>query len=177
MIPVLETSRLILRGFRGEDYPAHAAIWADPRTTAKFGAYAFDDENCWLRFQRNWGQWAIFGHGFWALEDQGQRDLYRRHGLLQRAPQPGRPLSRRAGSRLGAASRLSRPGPGARRRWAPVFAWGDAHIDAPQTWCMIAPHNLISQRTAARFGFRPGVDASYHGERVLTFLRPRGGQP
>jgi len=68
MIPVLETRRLRLREYRLQDFPAHAAIWADPRTTRDFGGYTYEEEMCWLRFMRNWGQWAMFGYGLWGLE-------------------------------------------------------------------------------------------------------------
>ena len=37
---------------------------------------------------------------------------------------------------------------------------------------MIAPQNLISQKTAARFGYRPQLGCDlYKGEPVLTYLR------
>ena len=48
-VPVLQTEHLTLREYRLADFPAHAAIWAHPRTTRDFSGYVFDEENCWLR--------------------------------------------------------------------------------------------------------------------------------
>ena len=54
-----------------------------------------------------------------------------------------------------------------------MMAWGDAHIVAPQTWCMIAPGNLISRKLAERLGYVRAQDSLYKGEPILTFLRKR----
>jgi RimJ/RimL family protein N-acetyltransferase len=56
------------------------------------------------------------------------------------------------------------------------MAWGDAHIDAPESWCMIAPQNTVSQKAAERIGYRRAMDCRYKGAPVMTFRRPRGGQ-
>jgi len=177
MIPVLETERLMLRAYRLEDFRFHAAIWADPRTTRDFGDTfkAFDEELCWLRFLRAFGQWQLFGYGWWGLEDkvtghyigsvgffQAKRamDVFYRDtpeaGWLIAPDLHGRGLATEA---MGAA-----------------FAWADANIAARETWCMIGPKNIASQKIAERFGYRRAQEAHYKGEKVLTFLRPRGGQ-
>lgn len=56
-----------------------------------------------------------------------------------------------------------------------ALAWADANIGAPESWCMIGPKNIASQKIAERFGYRRAADAQYKGEEVLTFLRPHGG--
>jgi RimJ/RimL family protein N-acetyltransferase len=174
MIPALETERLILREFRLTDFAFHNAIWADPRTTRYFGTYTHDEEMCWLRFQRNFGQWQMFGHGNWGVEDKasgryigvvGFFNARRAIDVAYRdAPEAGWGIDPDFHGRGLASEALTA-----------ALAWADAHIDVPQTWCMIAPQNLISQKTAARFGYRPAADAHYKGDSVLTFLRPRGG--
>jgi RimJ/RimL family protein N-acetyltransferase len=35
-VPTLTTERLILRGYRNEDFPALVELWSDPRTTASW---------------------------------------------------------------------------------------------------------------------------------------------
>ena len=54
-----------------------------------------------------------------------------------------------------------------------AMAWMDANIAAPQTWCMINPGNLISQKVAARLGYARGPDSAYKGEPTFTYLRTR----
>ena len=55
-----------------------------------------------------------------------------------------------------------------------ALGWVDANVAAPQTWCMINPENVISQKVAARFGYEPAQGGEYRGKPMLTFLRPRG---
>jgi RimJ/RimL family protein N-acetyltransferase len=69
-VPVLETESLILRGKRLEDFPAHLAMWSDPRTVAIIGHPPRSEEDHWLRFQRHFGQWSLAGYGSWAVEDK-----------------------------------------------------------------------------------------------------------
>jgi RimJ/RimL family protein N-acetyltransferase len=54
-----------------------------------------------------------------------------------------------------------------------VFAWADTHLD--QTWCMINTPNTISQKVAARLGYRRVGEGNYRGKTIPTYLRPRGG--
>jgi RimJ/RimL family protein N-acetyltransferase len=57
-----------------------------------------------------------------------------------------------------------------------AMAWADANIAARQSWCMIAPQNIASQKIAERIGYSRVASAHYKGEEVLTYLRPREGQ-
>jgi RimJ/RimL family protein N-acetyltransferase len=43
-VPVLETERLVLRGHTLEDFPAYAAMWADPQVTKFIGGKPFSEE-------------------------------------------------------------------------------------------------------------------------------------
>ncbi len=72
--PVLETGRLILRVATRDDFAAHFALWSDPRTVQHFGGATFNEEDTWLRFLRNFGQWQMFGYGNWGvIEKQSGR--------------------------------------------------------------------------------------------------------
>jgi RimJ/RimL family protein N-acetyltransferase len=62
----------------------------------------------------------------------------------------------------------------AREALAKILRWGDAHVDAAESWCMINPLNLVSRKVAARAGFREAGRAQYQDAEMLTFLRPRG---
>jgi len=173
MIPLLETQRLLLRGYRLEDFPAHAAIWSHPRTTRDFGTYVFDEETCWLRFMRNWGQWAMFGYGLWALEQRSSGRYVGAVGLLQAKRDISVPYRDAPEAAWLIAPDLHGQGLASEALTA-ALDWVDANISAPQTWCMINPENLISQKVAARFGYSPAQSGEYKGKPMLTFLRPRG---
>ena len=172
MIPRLETPRLILREYRMDDFPAHAAIWAHPRTTRHFGAYVYDEENCWLRFQRNWGQWALFGYGYWGIEEKAGGRYIGAVGLFNAKrdidvpfcdlPEAGWVLSPDHHGQGLISEALTA-----------VFAWADANIEAEQSWAMINPENDISQRVAAKFGYTRAMDATYKSKPVWTYLRSR----
>ena len=70
-IPVLETERLILRGHTLEDFPAFAAMRADPVVMKYLGkGDLLDEEESWLRFQSIAGHWQLKGFGTWAIEER-----------------------------------------------------------------------------------------------------------
>jgi RimJ/RimL family protein N-acetyltransferase len=171
-VPVLETPRLILREYRLDDFPAHAAIWAHPRTTRDFGGYVYDEENCWLRFQRNWGQWALFGYGYWGLEEKAGGRYIGAVGLFNARRDIDVPF--RDLPEAGWVLSPDRHGQGLiTEALGGAFAWADANIPAPQSWAMINPLNEISQKVAARFGFIRAQDSIYKDKPVSTWLRSR----
>jgi RimJ/RimL family protein N-acetyltransferase len=70
-IPVIETARTIVRGFRLSDFDAHAAMWADPAVTRfTAGRKPLVREEAWARYLRYAGLWAVLGYGFWAVEEK-----------------------------------------------------------------------------------------------------------
>jgi RimJ/RimL family protein N-acetyltransferase len=175
MIPVLQTERLQLRGYQLSDFPDHAAIWAHPRTTRDFEGYDYDEEMCWLRFQRNIGQWHLFGYGMWAVADRQSDRFIGAVGFMQARRAIDVPFSDMPEAGWVIAPHCHGQGL-AREALTAAFAWADDHIEAPQTWCMINPPNAISQKVAARFGYRRAKDSSYKGKPVQTWLRPRGAR-
>ena len=54
-----------------------------------------------------------------------------------------------------------------------VLDWADANLDAASYPAIISPENEASIRLAERLGFRRGPDATYRGEPIALFRRPR----
>ncbi len=172
MVPVLETERLRLRGHRLEDFPANAAMWSDARTLRHVGFAQRSEEELWTRFLRNQGQWQLMGSGMWALEDKASGAYAGSVGFIYGKRTMDIPY--RDEPEMGWAIAPDFHGQGlAREAVAKILAWGDAHIEAPQSWCMILPANLVSCKVAVRAGFREAGRAQYKDLEMLTFLRPR----
>ncbi len=71
--PVIETERLVLRGFAAEDFDAYAALYADEAASRFIGGP--DERNVvWRRFAGNVGHVPLRGYGPFAvtLKDGGE---------------------------------------------------------------------------------------------------------
>ena len=56
-VPVLETERLVMRGFAGEDFEPMAAFYADPMSSFYGGPCS--REEAWRKFAMYPGHWAL----------------------------------------------------------------------------------------------------------------------
>ncbi|MGN6107033.1 MAG: GNAT family N-acetyltransferase [Kofleriaceae bacterium] len=169
--PDLDTARLTLRAHRREDLDECAAMWADPAVTRYInGGIPVARSDVWARLLRYVGHWSIMGYGFWAVREKesgkfvgevGFADFQREIGQgLDGLPEIGWALATWAHGR-GFASELVRT----------VVAWGDQHLKAVRSICMIAPGNLASIRVAQKCGYREFMRVTYRGEPVALFDR------
>ena len=55
---------------------------------------------------------------------------------------------------------------------AAIFAWTDAHLDAPSIRCIIAPDNGGSIKVAEKLGFAALAEVDFHGAPTRIFDRP-----
>lgn len=173
IIPLLETARLLLREPRLADFPDHAAMWSHPRTTRDFGGYVYDEEMCWLRFQRALGQWRLFGWGLWSVAEKSDSRYVGSVGFFHGKRDID--VAYRDAPEAGWVIVPDRHGEGlAREALTAALAWADANIEAPHIWCMINPANAASRKIATHVGFHRALDAQYKGKPVETFVRPRG---
>ena len=67
--PVLETERLILRGFEERDFDCFCAIYDDP-DHVKFIGGAEERWSLWRRMSAYIGHWQLRGFGFFVLEEK-----------------------------------------------------------------------------------------------------------
>ena len=147
--PTLVTPRLILRGWRLEDFPAYAAMLADP-DTARFvtrrGGPSSEAET-WAETAFLIGHWQLLGYGMFVVEDRGTGAFLGRVGPLQPRGWPGFEIA------WGLA-------PQARGRGYAVEAaratidWAFEQFPIDRIISIIDPRNSASRRVAERLGER-----------------------
>jgi len=150
-VPVLETERLRLRGHRVEDFAHSAAMWADPVVIRHTVGKPLSEEECWTRFLRYVGHWALLGFGYWVAEEKAT------------GSESGWVLASHAHGK-GYATEAVRA----------VVAWGDARFSSRRTACIIAPENVASIRVAEKCGYREFARTTYKGHAVVMFEREAG---
>ena len=170
-VPVLETERLILRGHELGDFPAYAAMWADPVFMRHMGPPRSEEES-WGRFLRNEGMWSLVGYGLWAVEEKASGVFVGGCGFMQNRralpidcadlPEVGWTFVTAAHGK-GFGSEASRA----------AIAWADKRPDMPRTWCLIAESNHVSQRLAARMGYRENARVTHLDNPALVLTRER----
>jgi RimJ/RimL family protein N-acetyltransferase len=170
--PTLETERLILRAFRAEDLDPLAAMWADAEVVRFIGGHALSREDTWRRSLAACGQWPYTGWGYWIAELRSGGGVVGQLGFadFKRDMEP----SIEGEPELGYVFAPRVHGQGfAAEACTAVLGWADAHLDAPSYPAIISPENEASIRLAERLGFRRSPDATYRGETIALFRRPK----
>lgn len=168
--PALDTPRLALRGHTLADLAECAAMWADPVVTRHVGGRPATEEEVWARVLRYAGLWALLGFGYWVVRERATGRFVGEVGLadFRRAVTPPLDGAPEAGWALAAWAH----GRGfATEAVGAALAWGDAHLRAARTVCLIAPGNAGSVRVAEKCGFREAARAAYQGRETAVFER------
>jgi RimJ/RimL family protein N-acetyltransferase len=169
-VPVIETQRLKMRGHRLDDFPACAAMWADPIVTRHIGGKPLSEEEVWARLLRYVGHWSLLGFGYWAIEEKDTGDFVGELGFadfkrdiepsLKGVPELGWVLASKAHGK-GYATEAVRA----------AIAWGQSHFGSARTVCIIHPENLASIRVAEKCGYKEFERTTYKGHATLLFNR------
>jgi RimJ/RimL family protein N-acetyltransferase len=155
MIPVIQTARLILRGFEERDLDAFAAMQADAevmRFISPTGPRTRDVT--WRDMAQAIGHWALRGHGLWALEEKGTGAFLGRVGIIRPEGWPEIELAyslARGAWGKGYATEAGRA----------ALDWAFAALGVARIASFIAAENLASQAVSRRLG------AAREGEAVL----------
>ena len=174
-VPVLTTPRLRLRGHVAADLDATAAMWADERVVRSITGHPSSREEAWARLLRYAGLWTVLGFGYWLVEDREGGAFVGEVGVadFKRAVQP----SLDGTPEIGWALMPWAQGRGlATEAVGAAVSWGDRHLGARATACMIDPDNAASIRVAAKCGYREFARATYKGQPTILFRRD-GGRP
>lgn len=170
--PRIETERLVLRPFRTEDLDALAALWSEDDVVRFIGGQKLSREDTWRRSLAACGQWPFTGFGYWIVESKSDGTIVGQLGFadFKRDMEP----SLEGEPELGYVFSPRVHGQGiAGEACAAALAWADANLGAPSYPAIISPENSASIRLAERLGFERQADASYRGEPIALFRRPR----
>jgi len=169
VVPVLDTPRLRLRAHRAADFPAFAAMWADPEVHRYLSINPSTREESWMRLLRHAGLWNFLDYGCWAIEERssgrcvgdiGYADFKRGIPELEGIPEMCWVLAAEAHGKGYASEAL-----------AAVMGWGREHFGEHRCACIISPENAASIRVASKAGFRQAGQTTYRDEPILLFIR------
>lgn len=145
-VPELRTERLLMRGWRFEDYAPLAEILADPAVGAGVGKPAgFTPHEAWLDLSVLTAHWSLRGFGHWALEELDSGELVGRAGLYYPPDWPGMEVGWTV----------------ARKHWGKGYApeaaraacrWAHDELGAQHIISLIDPSNEQSIRVAEKLG-------------------------
>lgn len=165
--PELSTARLRLRGFRGDDLDAYAAICADPEVMRHIGAGGpIARDIAWRQMAMLAGEWPLRGYGQWAVERREGGGLIGRVGFLHPEGWPACELAWLL-ARDAWGQGLAVEAAGA------ALACGRERLGVPaELISMIRPGNHRSIRLAERLGAVADGTIQFLGDQALRYRHP-----
>ena len=170
-VPMLETSRLVMRGFQVADFDAWFAMTRLPAFYRYLSPAPLPAEEVWKLLLRSAGHWAVLGYGFWAVEEKASGRFVGGVGFLnlKRAIEPPLGDAPEMGWVLDPAVHgLSYASEAADA----ALVWASNYFGPVRTVCIIHPDNEPSLRLAAKIGYREYARSTYHEEPIVLLERP-----
>lgn len=154
MIPRLQTERLILRAFTPADFPAFAAMSADPLVRRYSGdGTPRSEEESWTSFLVIAGHWQVTGYGGWAIEEKASASFVGELGFMDRKRDRGPDLAGVPEMGWGVIPAVFGKGYATEAVQA-ALAWGRGHFGAVRVIALTTQDNLASIRVAEKCGFK-----------------------
>jgi RimJ/RimL family protein N-acetyltransferase len=162
-IPVLHTTRLRLRGPRGEDLVGFAGMMADPEVARLKGFEGgASREQCWAGLARILGHWALRGVGLFAVEERESNAFVGMVGVIEPLGWPGPELTwtiARPHWNRGIATEAA----------VAVLGWAAETLPVRDLVSMIPPANGASRRVAEKIGGCRRGEIGFGGEVVELY--------
>ena len=89
VVPVVESARLRMRGWRHEDIDTYAAWCADEETMRYVGGKTLARDDAWRSMAMIAGHFSLRGYGMWAVEEKSTGTLVGRVGVWNPEGWPG----------------------------------------------------------------------------------------
>ena len=170
LVPVLQTPRLLMRGYQPADFAEYASMWADPDVYRYLSPRPMLEEEVWATMLHSIGHWTLMGYGFWAIEEKMSGRFIGVVGFadpkrnivppVNGAPEIGWVLAAHA-HRQGYATEAVKA----------AIAWGDVHFGLVRTVCIIHPKNQASLRIAKKFGYKEYHRTRYNNQLTIMLER------
>ena len=169
-IPVLETNRLILRGFQPGDLAAMTAMWALPETVRYIGGVPLTREQSWTRLLRHIGMWSVMGFGFWVITDKATGRLIGEAGFheMRREMSPSIEDTLEAG--WGLLPEMHGKGYASETLQA-MWGWAETNYPGMPITCIIDPRNEASLNLAVRHGFHETARTTYQNSEIVVLRK------
>lgn len=166
LLPVLETERLILRGYQQEDFNDYYAMVSDPDVVRYVGAgQPLNSEQAWQSMAYLMGHWWLRGFGLWAVEDKKSGKVIGRVGLYKPEGWPGMELGwmlARSYWRQGYAFEAAKA----------ALAFQREHYSDTQLISLIHSENKASIKLARKLGALLASECEISGIQALEFSYP-----
>jgi RimJ/RimL family protein N-acetyltransferase len=169
-VPVLETSRLLLRGYKPTDFAEYVTMWADPQVYRYLSPRPMLEEEVWGTLLRSIGHWTLMGYGFWAVEEKATGRFIGVVGFAD--PKRNIKPASNGAPEIGWVLAGQAQGQGyATEAVEAALAWADGHFGPVRTVCIIHPKNKASLRVAHKFGYQEYHRTTYHDQPTIMLER------
>jgi RimJ/RimL family protein N-acetyltransferase len=167
-IPHLTTERLLLRGFREDDFERYAEMMADPEVARHLmDGRPLTRVESWRQLAMFAGHWALRGYGLWAVEERATGNFLGRIGCLNPEGFPAFEIAYTLG-RWAWGHGYAREGAAAALRYA------REELGRSEIASIIRPANTASIRVATSLGAVPCETVEFFGAPSIVHRYPPG---